>query len=76
MWLKYSTISVPTDVKRTLEKAKGEDEWGGFLLKLYVEATRSRGEKAFLKLADTVTKEDLKAITESSKEFREKFTFR
>ena len=32
---KYATISVPVEVKKTLEKVKGGDEWGEFLLKLY-----------------------------------------
>ena len=29
---KYVTISVPADVKKLLEKVKGRDEWGKFLL--------------------------------------------
>ena len=32
------TISVPDDVKRLLEKAKGREDWGSFLLRLYFEA--------------------------------------
>jgi hypothetical protein len=32
---RYSTISVPEEVKRILERAKGEREWGPFLLELY-----------------------------------------
>ena len=74
--MKYSTISVPTDVKKRLEKAKGEEEWGNFLLNLYDESTKLRAETAFLKLTKTITDEDLKTLIESSKEFREKFTFR
>lgn len=37
---KYSTISVPVEVKKALEKAKGEDEWGKFLLTLYRDVKR------------------------------------
>jgi len=70
------TISVPQDVKRLLEKAKGRDEWGSFLLKLYAEVKRLKSKKAFEELASTLTDEDLKAIIESSKEFRERFKFR
>jgi predicted CopG family antitoxin len=73
---KYSTISVPIDVKKLLEKAKGKEEWGDFILKLYSEAQRLKGKKAFEELIETLTEEDLKAITESSKEFRERFAFR
>ncbi|MCS4540962.1 MAG: hypothetical protein HY929_01365 [Euryarchaeota archaeon] len=73
---KYATISVPVDVKKLLEKAKGRDEWGSFLLKLYAEVKRLKSKKAFEELANTLTGEDLKAIIESSKEFRERFAFR
>jgi predicted CopG family antitoxin len=73
---KYVTISVPADVKRLLEKVKGKDEWGKFLLNLYAEVKRLKSKRAFEELASTLTDEDLKAIIESSKEFRERFTFR
>ena len=73
---KYVTISVPADVKRLLEKVKGKDEWGKFLLNLYAEAKRLKSKKAFDELASTLTDEDLKAIVESSREFRERFAFR
>ena len=69
----YETISVPADVKKLLEKAKGEDEWGRFLLNLYIEAKRLKSKRAFEELANTLNEEDLKAMTESSKEFRERF---
>jgi len=73
---KYVTISVPAQVKNLLEKAKGKDEWGEFLLNLYTEVKRLKSKKAFEELANTLTKEDLKAIAESSKEFRKRFEFR
>ena len=73
---KYVTISVPADVKRLLEKVKGKDEWGKFLLNLYAEVKRLKSKRAFEELVSTLTDEDLKAIIESSKEFRERFTFR
>jgi len=73
---KYATISVPVEVKRVLEKAKGGDEWGEFLLNLYAEVKRLKSKRAFEELAGTLTEEDLKAILESSREFRERFTFR
>ena len=72
----YVTISVPADVKRLLEEAKGKDEWGKFLLNLYAEVKRLKSKKAFNELASTLTDEDLKAIIESSREFRERFAFR
>lgn len=73
---KYATISVPTDVKNLLGKAKGDDEWGEFLLSLYAEAKRLKSKKAFEELTDMLTSEDLNAILESSKEFRKRFEFR
>ena len=73
---KYATISVPVEVKKVLEKAKGGDEWGRFLLKLYTDVKRLRSTEAFEQLAETLTDEDLKAIIESSEEFRERFSFR
>jgi len=73
---KYVTISVPAEIKEILEEAKRDNEWGEFLLKLYAEVKRLRSEQAFKQLARTLTDEDLKAIIESSKEFRERFAFR
>ncbi|MEM2889591.1 MAG: antitoxin VapB family protein [Candidatus Bathyarchaeia archaeon] len=72
----YSTISVPVNVKKVLEKAKGNEEWGEFILKLYTEAQRLKGKKAFEELTKTLSEDDLKAITESSRTFRERFAFR
>lgn len=73
---KYVTISVRTDVKKLLEKARGKDDWGSFLLNLYVEAKRLRGKKAFDELANTLTDKDLRAIVKSSREFRQRFELR
>ena len=72
---KYATISVPADVKKRLEKAKGDKEWGDFLLELYTERRLLKSKKAFEEVASLLTAEDLKSMTESSGEFREKFTF-
>jgi predicted CopG family antitoxin len=72
---KYVTISVPADVKARLEKAKGNKEWGEFLLELYTERRLLKSKKAFEELANLLTEEDLKAMAESSEEFREKFAF-
>lgn len=73
---KYATISVPVEVKKVLEKVKGGDEWGEFLLKLYSEVKRLKSEKSFKQLANILTDEDLKTIVESTKEFRERFALR
>ena len=73
---KYSTISVPEEVKKALEKAKGEREWGTYLLNLYNEANTARRVKAFEKLVEKFSNEDLESIIKSSKEFRESFKFR
>jgi len=73
---KYVTISVPDDVKKLLEKAKGKEDWGSFLLRLYFEAKSLKGKRAFDELTSILTEEDLRAIVESSREFRERFRFR
>jgi len=73
---KYVTISVPVEVKKLLEKAKGKNDWGKFLLNLYNEVKKLKREKAFKELTNLLDEEDLKAIMMSSKEFRERLTFR
>jgi predicted CopG family antitoxin len=72
---KYATISVPTEVKKRLEKGKGDKEWGDFLLELYTERRLLKSKKAFEEVANLLTSEDLKSLTKSSEEFREKFIF-
>jgi predicted CopG family antitoxin len=73
---KYATISVPIEVKTRLEKVKGEREWGEFLLEMCTEGQALKGKKAFEELRQLLSKEDLKAIRESSNEFRENFKLR
>lgn len=68
---RYSTISVSVDVKKALEQAKGEKEWGDFLLDLYTQATKARRIKAFEKLSEKLSDADLETISKSSREFRE-----
>ena len=67
----FSTISIPREVKRLLEEAKGDKEWGPYLLELYYEAERARRRDPFNKLAELLD-EDLDSIEGSSREFREK----
>ena len=69
----YSTISVPGEIKKALEQAKGDREWGRFLMDLYAEAEDARRSRAFEELAESLTEEDLEAIAESRGEFRERF---
>ena len=73
---KYATISVPVEIKKRLEEIKGEKEWGEFLLEICTERQQLKGKKAFEELRQLLTEEDLKAIRESSKEFRENFKLR
>ncbi|KON32498.1 hypothetical protein AC477_02935 [miscellaneous Crenarchaeota group-1 archaeon SG8-32-1] len=73
---KYATISVPAEIKIRLEQDKGKQEWGEFILNLYTEVQQLKTKKAFEKLAKTLTEEDLKTMTKSSKQFREKFELR
>jgi predicted CopG family antitoxin len=76
MATEYSTISIPKDVKKRLEKAKGKKEWGEFISELFNEAQYQKSKKAFDELANMLNDEDLKTITSSSKEFRENFVLR
>jgi predicted CopG family antitoxin len=73
---KYATISVPVEVKEQLEKEKGDREWGEFLLEMCSEGQLLKGRKAFEELRQLLSEEDLKAMRESSKEFRENFKLR
>ena len=73
---RYATISVPAEVKEILEKAKGSEEWGDFLLMLFYEVKRLRGEQAFRELAESLSEDELNSIATSSKEFRERFFLR
>jgi len=73
---KYSTISVPEEVKKVLGQAKGEKEWGDFLLDLYTEADRARRIRAFEKLVEKLSDEDLESVLKSSRDFRESLEFR
>ena len=74
--VKYVTISVPERVKKILEKAKGEEEWGVFLLRIYEEYRRLRKMVAFKELRRMLTEEDLDSIEKSVKEFRKNFRLR
>jgi predicted CopG family antitoxin len=72
---KYATISVPIDVKKRLEKAKGEREWGEFLLELYTERRLLKSKRAFEELSNLLSDQDIDEMAKSSEEFREKFSF-
>ena len=70
---RYVTISVPINVKKKLEKLKGDLEWGEFLMKLCEEYERLKREKAFRELISILSDADLKRIEEESKKFRRGF---
>jgi len=70
---KYSTISVPEDVKQTLEKNKGEREWGEYLLELYQKAEEEKRYRAMEKISEILSEEDFENMRESSSRFREDF---
>ena len=73
---RYATISVPIEVKKVLERAKGDMEWGDFLLKLYLEVKRLKGEVAFRRLTEVLSDEDIERIARSSRELRKGFMFK
>lgn len=67
---------IEKDRRIVLKGAKGGRGWGEFLLGLYAEAKTLRAKRAFDELARSLTREDLEAMVESSRNFRERFTFR
>lgn len=73
---KYVTISVPVEVKKILEEVKGDEEWGDFLINIYNELKRLKSLEAFKNLREIMSENDLKNIMESSKKFREEFSFK
>ncbi len=73
---KYSTISVPEDVKTILEKRKGDKEWGEYLIEIYEAAEEERRRRAFEKMREMLTEEDYESMRRSSEEFRERLRLR
>jgi c-di-GMP-related signal transduction protein len=73
---KYSTISVPEDVKAALEKRKGDKDWGQYLLELYEAAEEEKRRRALEKMREILTEKDYDDMRRSSEEFRERFKLR
>jgi len=70
---KYSTISVPEEVKQKLEENKGDREWGDYLLELYRKAEEERRNRAIKKISEILNEEDFENMRKSSTKFREDF---
>jgi predicted CopG family antitoxin len=70
---KYSTISVPEEVKQTLEKNKGDKEWGEYLLELYQKAEEEQRHRAIERISEILSEEDFENMRKSSTKFREDF---
>ena len=73
---KYSTISVPEEIKEALEQNKGNKEWGEYLMELYKKAEEERKRQAFTKLTDILSDEDYENMKKTSEKFREEFKLR
>ncbi len=73
---KYSTISVPAEIKEALEQNKGNKEWGEYLMELYMKAEDERKRQAFTKIRDILSDEDYENMKKSSERFREEFKLR
>jgi predicted CopG family antitoxin len=69
--VKYSTISVPEEVKQTLEKNKGDKEWGEYLLDLYQKAEEEQRHRAIERISEILSEEDFENMRKSSTRFRE-----
>ena len=72
---KYANISVPVEVKQQLKLLKGNKTWSEFLTESCNGYKQLRGRQALKELRQILSEEDLEAIRQSSKEFREKFVF-
>ena len=70
---KYSTISVPEEIKQTLEEKKGNKEWGEYLIELYNKAEKEKKRQALEKITNLLTEEDFENMKKSSEKFREDF---
>ena len=67
---------MPASAKETLQAAKGNMEWGEFLLSIYGECLRLRRERSHDALRRMLSEEDLSNIGHSSKRFRRGFMLR
>ena len=70
---KYVTISVPVEVKKRMERLKGNMGWGEFLLKLCEEYERLKREKKFRELVKVFEGLNIEHVEKESKLFRENF---
>jgi cytochrome c553 len=73
---RYSTISVPEEIKQTLEQNKGKKEWGEYLMELYNKAEEERKRNAMKNITMLLDEEDFENMSKSSKEFREGLVLR
>ncbi len=74
--IKYTTITVKSEVKKELEKYKGEKSWDDFLLNLLREYIRLRRVKAAKELEESFTKEELDKLEEIFKQVKVKWEFK
>ena len=73
---RYSTISVPEEIKSKLEESKGEMEWGEYLLWLMDSVEEAKRQRAYSRIKELLTEEDFENIRKSSETFREEFKLR
>jgi hypothetical protein len=69
---RYSTISVPEEVKAALEKHKGDKDWGQYLMELHDAVEEEKRRRAFAKMRELLTEEDYENMRRSSDDFRER----
>lgn len=73
--IRYHNL-VLEEIKQTLEKNKGDREWGEYLMELYQKAEEERKHRAIEKISEQLNDEDYENMRESSKRFREDFKLR
>ena len=74
--MKYVTISVPEEVKKILERGKGNRDWGEYLLYLYKELESMKKRRSFEKLTSILSEEEIEEMRKSSLKFRKRFKLR
>ncbi|BEP17306.1 hypothetical protein PYJP_06580 [Pyrofollis japonicus] len=72
----YVTISVRREVKKLLERDKGDKNWSEYLLELYKEAKQAKARQAFEHLVQLLNDKDLEEIEKASRDFRKRFRLR
>ncbi len=74
-----TTITIPSEIKKELEKLKGNKTWAEFLkelIEIYKEYRKMKIREAIKRLKETFTKEELEELEKRVMEWRKNFKLR